>query len=91
MNALTSSSRARSEQWTTTDREVITIGPIRAAYLILEREFVDGLSAHTAYQRLMSGRRLFVEEIRRFTDVDGERELALIPPYRSTGMRSRSA
>jgi len=55
-----------------------TIRPIRAADFELERAFVDGLSAATGYQRLMSTRRLSDEEVRRFTAIDPERELALI-------------
>ena len=56
----------------------VTIRPIRATDFALERAFVDGLSAATGYQRLMSTRRLSDEEVRRFTDLDPERELALI-------------
>jgi len=52
--------------------------PISAADLALEQEFVNGLSAPTGYQRLMSARRPSLEELRRFTDIDYERELALI-------------
>jgi len=57
---------------------VITVRPIGAADLALEQEFVNGLSAPTGYQRLMSTRRPSLEELRRFTDIDYERELALI-------------
>jgi RimJ/RimL family protein N-acetyltransferase len=39
---------------------------------------VDGLSASTGYQRLMSARHPSLEELRRFTDINPERELALI-------------
>jgi len=60
------------------DGTVITIRPISAADLPLEQEFVDGLSASTSYQRLMSARRPSLDELRRFTDIDYERELALI-------------
>jgi acetyltransferase len=67
-----------SETWAAADGTVITIRPISAADLALEQEFVDGLSAPTGYQRLMSARRLSLEELRRFTDIDHERELALI-------------
>ena len=64
--------------WTTRDGKPVTIRPIRAADFELERAFVDGLSNATGYQRLMSTRRLSDEEVRRFTDIDPERELALI-------------
>jgi acetyltransferase len=67
-----------SETWVAADGSVITIRPISAADLALEREFVDGLSASTGYKRLMSARRPSLDEIRRFTDIDPERELALV-------------
>src|SRR5262245_57820147 len=64
--------------WTAADGTVIAIRPISTADLPLEEEFVNGLSSRTGYQRLMSGRRLSHEELVRFTNVDPERELALI-------------
>jgi len=67
-----------SDTWAAADGTVITIRPISAADLALEQEFVDGLSASTGYQRLMSARRPSFEELRRFTDIDPEREFALI-------------
>ena len=67
-----------SETWTAADGTAITIRPISGADLALEQEFVDGLSASTGYQRLMSARHLSSEELRRLTDIDRERELALI-------------
>jgi acetyltransferase len=66
------------ETWTAADGTVITIRPIGAADLALEQEFVNGLSAPTSYQRLMSARRPSLDELKRFTDIDHERELALI-------------
>jgi RimJ/RimL family protein N-acetyltransferase len=66
------------ETWVAADGTVVTIRPIRAEDLALEQEFVNGLSAHTGYQRLMSVRRPSLEELVRFTDIDYERELALI-------------
>ena len=60
------------------NRPEVTIRPIRATDFALERAFVDGLSAATGYQRLMSTRRLSDEEVRHFTDIDPRRELALI-------------
>ena len=66
------------ETWAAADGTVITIRPISAADLALEQEFVDGLSASTGYQRLMSARRPSLEELKRLTDIDHERELALI-------------
>ena len=66
------------ETWTAADGTVVTIRPISAADLALEQEFVDGLSPITSYRRLMSARRLSLEELKRFTDIDREREAALI-------------
>jgi RimJ/RimL family protein N-acetyltransferase len=66
------------ETWTAGDGTAITIRPIGAADLALEEEFVNALSAATGYQRLMSARRPSPEELKRFTDIDHERELALI-------------
>jgi acetyltransferase len=66
------------ETWAAADGTVITIRPICAADLALEQEFVNGLSAPTGYQRLMSARRPSLEELVRFTDIDYERERALI-------------
>lgn len=57
---------------------VVTIRPISATDLGLEQEFVEGLSSSTGYQRLMSARRPSLAELKRFTDIDRERELALI-------------
>jgi acetyltransferase len=64
-------------EWTAPDGRRVNIRPIRAADFALERAFVDGLSPATGYQRLMSTRRPSDEEVRRFTDIDPERELAL--------------
>ena len=67
-----------NETWTAPDGTVVTIRPIRAADLELEREFVNGLSRATGYQRLMSARTPSLQELRRFTEIDATRELALI-------------
>ena len=66
------------EQTRLPDGTPVTIRPIRASDLLLEREFVVGLSPHTRYQRLLSGRRLLPGELRRLTDIDYARELALV-------------
>jgi RimJ/RimL family protein N-acetyltransferase len=66
------------EARTADDATQVTIRPIRAADLALALEFMDSLSANTRYQRLMSTRRPSLEELRRFTDIDYEREWALI-------------
>src|SRR4051812_25167624 len=70
--------RPTVESWRADDGTVITIRPICAADLGLEQEFVSGLSAATGYQRFMSARRPSLDELRRFTDIDYDRELALI-------------
>ncbi len=76
--ATPSSDDADRVQWTAADGVAVTIRPIRPSDLTLEQEFVDGLSRRTAYQRLLSARHLSAEEIQRFTEVDGNREFALI-------------
>ena len=68
----------KHETWTAGDGTVVTIRPISAADLALEQEFVEGLSARTGYQRLMSVRRPSLEELKRLTDIDHDREFALI-------------
>jgi len=70
--------RPEPERWTARDGTVVTIRPIGAADFELERAFVDALSPATGYQRLMSTRRPSSDEIKRFTDIDYEREMALI-------------
>ena len=64
--------------WTARDGTPVTIRDISPADLALETEFVDSLSPASGYQRLMSPRRLSAEELRRFTDIDPDRERALI-------------
>jgi acetyltransferase len=60
------------------DGATVTLRPIAAADLRLERDFVVGLSAGTRYQRLLSGRQLLPDELRRLTDIDYRCELALV-------------
>jgi RimJ/RimL family protein N-acetyltransferase len=66
------------ETWTAPDGTPVTIRAIRATDFELERQFVERLSSATGYQRLMSTRRPSADEIRRFTDIDYKREMALI-------------
>ncbi len=66
------------QTWTTPDGTPVTLRQITAADYDLEEEFVRGLSPTTGYQRLMSARRPSAAEIRRFTDIDTKREMALI-------------
>ena len=73
------------ETWSAPDGTPVTIRPIRAADFALEREFVDKLSSETGYQRLMSTRHLSADEITHFTDIDYEREMALIATVAADG------
>lgn len=66
------------ETWTAPSGATVTIRPIRAADFELEKAFVDALSPASGYQRLMSTRRPSADEIKRFTDIDYAREMALI-------------
>ena len=66
------------EHWQLGDGTPVTIRPIRAADLLLERAFVVGLSPHTRYQRLLSARKLMPGELKRLTDIDYRREMALV-------------
>jgi len=56
----------------------IVIRPIRAEDDALERDFICSLSNETRYNRLLSGRTLTPEEIRRLTRIDYDREMAFI-------------
>lgn len=69
---------ASPPQWHSPDGTAVTIRPIRAADLELERAFVNGLSPASAYQRLFSPRTLTEDELKRFTDIDPARDMALI-------------
>lgn len=55
-----------------------TIRPIRRRDLLRERAFLTALSPQTLYQRFMSARKLQPGDLRRLTDIDYERELALV-------------
>ncbi|HXZ91535.1 MAG TPA: GNAT family N-acetyltransferase [Burkholderiales bacterium] len=76
------------ETWLAADGTAVSIRPIRAADLALEVEFARRLSPRSLYQRLMSTRTPSLEELRRFADIDPERELALIATVRA-GDRER--
>ncbi|MGA8006309.1 MAG: GNAT family N-acetyltransferase [Burkholderiales bacterium] len=73
------------ETWLAADGTAVNIRPICAADLALEVEFVSRLSKRSLYQRLMSARTPSLEELRRFADVDPERELGLIATVQSEG------
>jgi GNAT superfamily N-acetyltransferase len=67
-----------AETWVAADGTAVSIRPIRTADLALEVEFARGLSPHSLYQRLMSARTPSLEELRRFAEIDPERERALV-------------
>src|SRR5258706_3474479 len=67
-----------SRTWIASDGTAVAIRAIRKADLDLEEEFVHGLSASTGYQRLMSTRKPSHDELRRWTDIDHDREMALV-------------
>jgi len=60
------------------DGTPLTIRPIRGDDYRLELEFIRGLSKRTAYQRLLSPRKLSASELMRLVHIDYGRELALI-------------
>lgn len=60
------------------DDTPIIIRPIHPDDDAIERIFIDGLSSDTRYNRLLSGRKLTPEEIRRLTRIDYDREMAFI-------------
>ncbi|CAN5873367.1 hypothetical protein BH11PSE13_BH11PSE13_36750 [soil metagenome] len=66
------------EQWHLPDGTPVCIRAIRADDLSMHADFVHGLSFQTGYSRLLSPRMPQDEELRRMTDVDSRRELALV-------------
>jgi acetyltransferase len=64
------------------DGTEFTIRPIRAGDKGLELAFLRGLSRESLYQRLLSRRDLLPGELRRLTEIDPEREMALIATIR---------
>ena len=71
--------------WAAADGTEVTIRPIEPSDLALEQAFVNGLSRQTGYRRLLSSRQLTSEEVRRFTEIDVDRECALIATTRRGG------
>ena len=65
------------------DGTEFTIRPIRADDKALELAFLRGLSRESRYQRLLSSRDLLPGELRRLTEIDPEREMALIATIRA--------
>lgn len=60
------------------DGTPIHVRPIEPGDFEREREFVEGLSPRTAYQRLMSARKPSIEELQRWTRIDRSREGAVV-------------
>ena len=56
----------------------VVLRPIRPQDDAIELAFIGSLSSATRYNRLISGRRLTPEEIRRLTRIDYEREMAFV-------------
>lgn len=63
----------------------VSIRPIAPSDLELETEFARHLSPRTGYLRLMAPRSPTEEELRRFTDIDPKREIALIATAMDAG------
>lgn len=66
------------EHWQAAEGTAVTIRPIRAADTGLELAFLSKLSPQSRYLRVFSGRGLLPGELKRLTDIDYEREMALI-------------
>jgi GNAT superfamily N-acetyltransferase len=81
--------RLLSEDWQLEDGTPVTIRPIRASDKALELAFVSGLSRESRYQRLLSARDLLPGELRRLTDIDYAREMALIATTRRDGVEEQ--
>jgi acetyltransferase len=67
------------------DGTPLTIRPIAARDAALELAFLAGLSRHTRYQRVLSGRNLLPGELRRLTRIDYGRDMALVATVRADG------
>jgi len=67
-----------AERSTLGDGTPFTIRPIRPNDKEIELCFLRGLSRESRYQRLLSGRDLLPGELRRLTEIDYTREMALI-------------
>jgi acetyltransferase len=65
--------------WTAPDGERVTVRPIRPEDAEIEREFVKQLSPETKYFRFMNSiRDLTPQMLARFTQIDYDREMALV-------------
>ncbi len=67
------------QQWQMSDGEMVTIRPIRPEDAEIEQEFVKGMSDESRYYRFMDTmRELNQTMLVRFTQIDYDREMALI-------------
>jgi acetyltransferase len=73
-------------EWRANDDTAVIIRPIRPEDAELERDFVDSLSARARYLRFMGSiKSLTPAMLARFTQVDYDREMALIAVVESNG------
>ena len=68
------------------DGTPVRIRPIRAEDLAVHARFVGGLSYETSFARLLSPRKPQPDELRRWTDIDYDTELALVATIVQEGM-----
>lgn len=67
-----------TERWRSKDGTEVTIRPICADDAGLEIGFLQGLSKDTLYQRALAHRGLLPGELKRLTQIDFDREAALV-------------
>ncbi len=65
-------------QWQAADGTPVTFRPIRPDDLAREREFLEGLSVQSLYQRLLTTRKLLPGELERLTRIDRDHESAIV-------------
>ncbi len=80
------------EEWRAPDGSVVTLRPIRPEDAQIEQEFVKGLSAESRYSRFMNTlRELTPAALIRFTQIDYDREMALIAVQNQDGREEEIA
>ncbi len=68
------------------DGVTVTLRPIRPEDAVIEREFVNGLSAHSRYLRFMYAlQEISPAMVSRFTQIDYDREMAFVAVIESGG------
>lgn len=76
--------------WHAPNGEVITIRPIRPEDAVIEREFIHALSSRSKYFRFMYAlERLTPAMLSRFTQIDYDREMALIAVTGANGKQKQ--